>query len=148
MFWGCISWEGQGELFEVQGTLDGPAYASLLRHTIPLTLSNLNMQAAYLYQDHASCHDSKVVQNVFHELQLRTLENQPSNSPDLNPLEEVRGLWKDRVRARRPKTLNQLRSYAHQEWENLTRDEIRKYIRSMPNRLHEVISFHGNNTKY
>ena len=81
MFWGPIGWNGQGILRLVTETISGKTYAQLLCDVIPATLERLNMHSAILIEDHATSHDTRFVINTKSSLNLRILEDYPSNSP-------------------------------------------------------------------
>lgn len=147
MFWGIISWKGQGPLVMIEGTLNGRRYAEILEEWIPQILANLNVRP-YLLEDHATSHDAQIVKNIKIELGLQSFENFPSNSPDLNPLEHIWSYWKDKIRARDPRTLEQLEDYAYEEWDNIPLHFLRTCIGSMSNRLAEVVRCKGLYTRY
>ncbi|ESO90379.1 hypothetical protein LOTGIDRAFT_233859 [Lottia gigantea] len=63
-------------------------------------------------------------------------------SPDLNPIEHVWDFIGRRVRAREPpvQTLRQLEAALHQEWRQLTLEEVRRFTGNMRNRLRKYWS--------
>lgn len=148
MFWGCFSWRGVGTLIPVEGSINGDRYAELLENVIPQTKRNLNMPSPYLLQDKASVHMTQRVFEARTNLNIKSLENYPANSPDLNPIEELWSFWKSKVMAREPKTLQQLQTYALQEWTNLPLEKLRRFIKRLPNTLKEVVSMNGEYTHY
>jgi len=148
MFWGCISWKGQGVLKLVKETLKGGSYSKLLLEVIPESLNKLNMKTAWMLEDKAPPHIPKIVSDTKDGLMLKSLENYPSNSPDLNPLESIWAYWKDKIRTRFPQSLEELEIVAYEEWEKIPLDVIRTYIGSMPNRLNEIIINNGEHIRY
>ena len=75
---------------------------------------------------------------------------QPSFSPDLNPIEH---LWDTLGRAVRsgdnpPTNLRQLRDALVQEWDRLPRGTLETLVGSMPRRLAAVIAARGGHTRY
>lgn len=78
----------------------------------------------------------------------------PSNSPDLNPIENVWHILKSRLRKRfakgekRPHSEDELWEALVEEWERLDQDTLNKLVDSMPNRLEEVIKANGSHTKW
>jgi len=148
MFWGSVSWSGVGIIHLVEESLTGARYGDLLEEVIPDTLANLNMGHPFLLEDNAPAHASKIVNKVKNALGLRRLEKYPSNSPDLNPIEHVRFYLKDKVRERKPQSLEELEIIVYQEWENISLNFIRDCIGSMPQRLTAVINSKGLHTKY
>ena len=78
---------------------------------------------------------------------VRVLE-WPSQSPDLNPIEN---LWKElklRVHQRNPQNLNDLKDICRQEWDNISADFCKKLISNYSKRLTAVISNKGYAIKY
>jgi transposase len=51
----------------------------------------------------------------------------PSNSPDLNSIENIWRLLKIRVQKRWPSTKEEVTQYTNEEWDKLSMDDIRKY---------------------
>ena len=72
----------------------------------------------------------------------------PSSSPDLNPIEHVWKLLKDRVRVRKPNTKAELRQYIQEEWDRITMEDIRRITSSMERRCEAVIAVDGLPTRY
>lgn len=72
----------------------------------------------------------------------------PPNSPDLNVIENIWALWKDKVGKRQPNNEAELREIGLEEWQNITQEEVRKYIRSMPDRIEAVLRSKGKHTEY
>jgi len=72
----------------------------------------------------------------------------PSSSPDLNPIEHVWKLLKDRVRVRKPRTQADLRQYIQEEWDKITMEDIRRITSSMQRRCKAVIEAEGGPTHY
>ncbi len=148
MFWASIHFKGVGELYCIEGTLDGKGYIELLDTVIPKIKKKLNVRSFCLQDDNSSIHRAEIVSQYKRRENIRSLENWPARSPDLNPIETLWAIFKKRIRDRAPKDLEQLKSYAFQEWTNISQDLIQKLYRSMPKRLKEVIKAQGKNTKY
>jgi len=49
------------------------------------------------------------------KLNIRNVENYPTNSPDLNVIEHTWAYWKRKVQNRNPWTLEQLEEFAYEE---------------------------------
>ena len=74
----------------------------------------------------------------------------PSNSPDLNPLENLWHIVRSRVKKRRPSPLTKaaLGRALQEEWERLDVQEVNNLCDSMPQRLQAVIAAEGGTTGY
>jgi len=66
----------------------------------------------------------------------------------LNPIEHAWFYLKDKVRERKPQTLEELEIIVYQEWENIPLNFIRNCIGSMLQRLTAMINSKGLHTKY
>lgn len=73
----------------------------------------------------------------------------PANSPDINPIENVWKLLKDKIQGRYnfPKTIDELKTALKEEWENLDISILDEVIASMPRRINAVLKAKGV-TKY
>jgi transposase len=72
----------------------------------------------------------------------------PTNSSNLNPIENVWQLLKYRVGRRFPKTEEEVRRFIEEEWAKLTPKDFEKYIQEMPARRQAVIDVNGGHTKW
>lgn len=74
----------------------------------------------------------------------------PPQSPDLNPIENLWGIVKHRVYdyVESPNNPNVLWERTKAVWESISPDICRNLVRSMPERLRQVIKARGGYTKY
>ena len=74
----------------------------------------------------------------------------PANSPDLNPIENLWHILRDRIRKRKvqPRTKEALIEALQEEWVKLDMKIVNDLIDSMPRRLQAVIDAKGGATKY
>ena len=74
----------------------------------------------------------------------------PAESPDLNPIENIRGLLKQSLRAlpKQPTTCDQLFSILQSDWDSLADSYLSSVVASMATCVREVISTKGESTKY
>ena len=73
----------------------------------------------------------------------------PGNSPDLNPIENLWSIIKNKVSEKHPASLGALPSAIKKVWvKEISSDYCCKLIESMPHRLQEVIKNKGGHTKH
>ena len=72
----------------------------------------------------------------------------PSNSSDLNPIENLWRILKMRVSDLKPKNTEQLRKCIQKIWKNLSKDLSERLINTMPDRIKAVIETDGDVTMF
>lgn len=72
----------------------------------------------------------------------------PSNSPDLNPIENVWHIMKQRITAMKPSNEQELRDAVRIAWESITPDILSNLLNSMPERMQDVIDNNGDRTAH
>jgi hypothetical protein len=74
----------------------------------------------------------------------------PSSSPDLNPIENVWSVIKQRIKACSmfPSTIEEMKVAVQEEWDRLQPADFNKYIDSMPERLQQLKERRGMQTQY
>ncbi len=71
-----------------------------------------------------------------------------SNSPDLNPIENLWGIVKRKIRDTRPNNADELKATVKETWASIPPQQCHKLITSMPRRIEAVIKAKGAPTKY
>ncbi|CAF4582155.1 unnamed protein product, partial [Rotaria socialis] len=100
-------------------------------------------------QDNAPIHRAKVNLAWFKSKKINVLL-WPSSSPDLNPIENLWGILARKVYARGKqfRTKEQLKTTITKSWEEISIEQLRALVESMPERIFEVIKLNGAKTKY
>ena len=109
------------------------------------------LQRGRYVEDHAPIHGTKGLLNVEKALLGIPLHYRPASSPDLNPIENVWSILKQRIKAYPvfPNTVEKLKAVVVQdEWDRLQPEDWNKYIDSMPDRVAEVNQRKGLATRY
>jgi transposase len=100
-------------------------------------------------QDNASCHKTDEVMNVLEKNGVETLQ-WPPQSPDLNPIENLWAIIKDRRQKKigMPTSKVELIHQVLQIWSDLEPGLAEKLAGSVVNRLKECLRRKGRQTKY
>ena len=72
----------------------------------------------------------------------------PSNSADLNPIENVWAVMKREVERKRPKSLDELEKIVDEVWDIFPLDKIKSFCYSMKKRIQLCIDNKGRKIKY
>jgi hypothetical protein len=145
--WACIGPLGFGDIHIFRENLTGEGYVGILETRL-LRSAKRAVPPAWIFQeDNDPRHRSRTAQKWLETHGIKRLD-WPSNSPDLNPMENVWHLLKDHVAGRRPKNLDELEQCIREEWANLPRDLAGRLVESMPRRMHAVIDASGDSIDY
>ncbi|KAK3523864.1 hypothetical protein QTP70_010508 [Hemibagrus guttatus] len=132
MFWGCFSAGGPGNLITVNGTMKKEQYIKILNNNnnnnnnIRQSAEKLGLGHQWTFQhDNDPKHTAKVVKKWLTDKNINVLQ-WPSQSPDLNPIENLWRELKIRVMARRPSNLKELELIAKDEWAKIPVETCKK----------------------
>lgn len=148
MVWGCFAAHGVGNLCRIHGIMDKEKYRQILiRQMIPSS-KKLFPGGHYVFQhDNDPKHKAK---NILKYLQNKNINNLdwPSQSPDLNPIENLWIFLEKQVTDRNPTDEDGLFKILRVGWKNLKPDFLMNLVESMPRRCQAVIDNDGLPTKY
>ncbi|MDP3792933.1 MAG: transposase [bacterium] len=149
--WGCFNAYGVGILHRIEGIMDSAVYLDILnRQLLPSirALCQLAPGKKYIFQQD---NDPKHTANLTKEwLQRKRLPMLfwPSQSPDLNPIENLWGHLDRQVMDRRPTSEDQLFEILEDGWNALSVTYLQSLADSMPRRIQAVLDNNGWPTKY
>ena len=136
-------------MFSSQGTtrVNAQIYKNIVQdHVVPI-IQNSGFDRATFMQDNAPCHKAKVVMSYLSEQDFEIMD-WPSQSPDLNPIENF---WKSlgvKVMDRNPTNTEDLWVNLQEEWSKISIEDCQELIRSCSRRCAAVIESKGSFTKY
>ena len=149
--WGSISRRGAGDLVNMGGIMDKMVYHNILvRHAVPSGRRLIGDN--FVFQ---KCNDPKHSSNYCGNYLRRkkaagvlTVMNWLSQSPDLNPIEQIWELIDRKLDKSHVKIKETLLSEIKRSWETIRVDMLKKYIETMPERCRAIIKAKGGYTKY
>ena len=146
---GGITTRGKTDLYVFQENLNGELYVEILERTLVPSMRRLyGRESWYLCQDNDPKHCSGVALKCYNKRRIKRIDQWPSASPDLNPIENIWAIMKQKVSNLMPTTLDDLEQSIRLAWDEVSLETIQNCIQSMPRRLQAVIDGGGLKTNY
>ncbi len=148
MIWAAMSSAGVGQLCFLKSTVNAAIYQEILEHFMLPSADKLYGDADFIFQqDLAPAHTAKCTKSWFNDHGVTVLD-WPANSPDLNPIENLWGIVKRKMRDTRPNNADDLKATVKETWASIPPQQCHKLITSMPRQIEAVIKAKGAPTKY
>ncbi|KAI4883776.1 hypothetical protein NFI96_000001 [Prochilodus magdalenae] len=149
IFLGCFSAKGTGLLLHrITGKMDGAMYRTILRDNLLPSARDLKMGRGWVFQhDNDPKHTAKATKDWLKKNHIKVME-WPSQSPDLNPIENLWRELKVRVAKRQPTNLHDLERICKEEWAKIPPGVCAKLVVNYNKRLTAVLANKGFATKY
>ncbi len=139
MIWVAMSSAGVGPLCFLKSTVNAAIYQEMLKHFMLPSADKLYGDADFIFQqDLAPAHTAKGTKSWFNDHGVTVLD-WPANSPDLNPIENLWGIVKRKMRDTRPNNADELKATVKETWASIPPQQCHKLITSMPRRIEAVI---------
>jgi len=142
MAWGGISEKSKTPLFCFTNIIDGPFYVGILRDQLLPAARKMYGSDWRLQQDNDPKHTSRVAKAFIAENRINAVD-WPSNSLNLNPIENMWYLVKNNVEKRMPKDTTELSRFMVEEWEPISQEVVNNLIESMSRRCDLVLKLVG-----
>ncbi len=148
MIWAAMSSAGVGPLCFLKSTVNAAIYQEILEHFMLPSADKHYGDADFIFQqDLAPAHTAKGTKSWFNDHGVIVLD-WPANSPNLNPIENLWGIVKRKMRDTRPNNADELKATVKETWASIPPQQCHKLITSMPRRIEAVIKAKGAPTKY
>lgn len=147
MVWGCFSYNGVGDLTMLPGKVTSSTYLEILNEYAMVSGCKLIGTDFVLQQDNAPIHKSKMITKFLKDLDQETID-WPSQSPDLNPIENLWHYIKQKITTTIGRTPNETFDEIKRIWDEIPKQILENLVQSMPHRLQEVVDNNGGNTSY
>ena len=109
-------------------------FRAILSARIQPNASELIRRRFTVQMDNDPKHTTKATKEFFKANKWNDMQ-WPSQSPDLNPIEDAFNLLKGKC----PKNKQELKTVAVEAWQSITRDEAQHLVMSVPSKLQAVI---------
>lgn len=147
--WGCFSIFGVGMLKKIEGNLNSKKYQSEIINDVDVIGKCITFpQKNFIFQhDLAPSHNSISTKSFLTEKGIQTLD-WPGNSPDVNPIENLWAIIKNKLHNCEPMTCTEMWAKIQDIWYHIPVSICRSLIDSMPRRVSAVLRMNGYPTKY
>jgi len=146
LVWGGFSVAGKTSLFCFRRIMDANFYVEILQKHLP-EVNKMFRGKRRFQQDNDPKHTSRIAREFLKE-NVREVIDWPSNSPDLNPIENLWAIVKGNVERRQPKNLDELERFMVEEWNAIPRTVIINLVASMRRRCEDIIANNGERILY
>ncbi len=148
MIWAAMSSAGVGPLCFLKSTVNAAIYQDILEHFMLPSADKLYGDAGFIFQqDLVPAHTAKGTKSWFNDHGVTVLD-WPANSPDLNPIKNLWGIVKRKMRDTRANNSDDLKAAIKATRASITPEQCHRLIASMPRRIDAVIYAKGGPTKY
>jgi transposase len=153
MVWGCFVGDRLGPLVVCEeGRMNSNDYIEILQNSLMAFKTTMETEwcTTLIHQDdNAKIHISRKTREWKERNGIESLP-WPAQSPDINPIENLWKILKDRIQQRKPfpRTTQQLKVALEEEWGKLEPGILFNLVDSLPRRIKMVIDTKGGPIKY
>lgn len=145
--WSAFSSRGVFPIIFYEASLKAPDYCRILSEGLLETARILHPEGFQLVHDNATCHTAAVTKTWLAGNGIQVLP-WPASSPDLNPIENLWALLKNRIERRRPRTKAELKQFLEEEWSKISHETLQNLATSLVDRLRLCVEADGCAIRY
>ncbi len=120
-------------------------YCDILKRSMIPSLRRLGHRAVFQHDNNPK-HTSKMTTALLKKIRVKVMD-WPSMSPDLNPVEHLWAILKQKVVERKVSNIHQLRDVVMEEWKSTSVATCEALVNFMPKRVKAVLENNGGHTK-
>lgn len=147
MVWGCFSSAGVGSICIIDGYLTADKYIEILNNHMLPSAKKLIGNKVILQQDNDPKHTANDTMKWFKKNKIEIMK-WPSQSPDINPIENMWFRFKSEIRKKKFNNIQDLKQNIEEIWKSTPVSYCKALSDSMPTRIKQVIANKGKHTKY
>ena len=143
--WSYITCHGLGPLHIFDERMNSLKYIDILETHLPTALQKFSrdeLRHVLYQQDNAGPHKSAMTLEYFEKKRIKRID-WPSNSPDLNLIENLWSIVDNKLLKLPITNVDDLKNALPIVWADISQDTVQKLFESMPRRLREVIKRKG-----
>ena len=146
--WGVFSAKGTGRLHHIEMRIDGAMYREIWGNNLLPSATTLEMGRGWVFHyDNDPKHMAKGIRELLKKKHIKVME-WPSQSPDLNPIENLWRELKLQMAKRQPRNLKDLESICKEEWTKIPPEMCANLVTNYKKRLTSVVANNSFSTKY
>ena len=128
LIWGCFSTKGVGKISVMDGKMNAQKYKQILQENLMPSVESLELTSENIFQqDIDPKHTDKSTKKWLSENNVNVLQ-WLTQSPDLNPIDDLWRFLKIQIRKRAPASINNLKTICQEEWYKIPINYCNKLI--------------------
>ncbi|KAF2353516.1 hypothetical protein FHG87_015729 [Trinorchestia longiramus] len=148
MVWGCFSSSGVGKLHIIEGIMNGRIYREILKEQVLPSARLLKLKRGWKFQqDNDPKHTANETKEWLRMKKINILE-WSSQSPDMNPIENLRRELKLKIQKRGPNNITEFKEICIEEWNKIMPETCKRLVVNYYRRFEAIINNKGYATKY